>query len=64
MTISKKNRLELIYLASARVWPVELVLCTRSDPLRSTKFNLDLMRVPTSAAPSPGRHSIIMVKMQ
>ena len=56
-----------MYLASVRVWPVELVLCTLSEPDRSTRFNLDLMRVPSAAPvddPGAGRHSIMTVKMQ
>lgn len=36
ITISRKKRDTLMCLASTSVWPAVLVLCTRSDPARST----------------------------
>lgn len=42
MTISRKNRDELIYLASVKTDPEEFVFETLSLPARSTRCNLDL----------------------
>lgn len=42
ITISKKCNEVLMYLASFKTEPDELVFATRSDPARSTKFNFDL----------------------
>mmetsp|Transcript_15941 Transcript_15941/g.55606 ORF Transcript_15941/g.55606 Transcript_15941/m.55606 type:complete len:455 (+) Transcript_15941:749-2113(+) len=60
MHICRKCSELLMYFASRSTWPPLPVLCARSDPARSTRWNLDRRMTSLPC----GRASMEMVKMQ